>query len=151
MKRLIGPLMAFALIAAACSDSATDSSPDTTATAAVTTTTISETAPATTAPAVATASAPATTEAPAPTTTEAPPAEPAAGDLVSAEPVDAGELNGWRITYLSTGVRGDLVEVSGLVFAPPGMPANSPVVLVGPRNDGRGGCLRTISGTSGRL
>lgn len=128
MKRLFGPLLALALIAAACSDSATDSSPDTTATAAVTTTTISETAPVTTEAAVATTSAPATTEAPAPTTTEASPAEPAAGDLVSAEPVDAGEMNGWRITYLSTGVRGDLVEVSGLVFAPPGMPANSPIV-----------------------
>jgi len=128
MKRLFGPLLALALVAAACSDSATDSSPDTTARAAVTTTTISETAPVTTAAAVATTSAPATTEAPAPITTEAPPAEAAAGDLVSAEPVDAGDLDGWRITYLSTGVRGDLVEVSGMVFAPPGVPANTPIV-----------------------
>ena len=127
MNRLLVPLAALAFVAAACSDAEPDSPPDDAAEAA-TTTTAQTAVPATTAPAVATTEAPASTEAPAPTTTEAPAAEPAAGDLLEAEPVDAGDLDGWRITYLSTGVRGDLVEVSGLVFAPPGVPANSPVV-----------------------
>ncbi len=62
------------------------------------------------------------------TTTAALPPEPAAGDLISSESIDAGGLDGWRITYLSVGVHGDLVPVSGLVFAPPGAPAGSPVV-----------------------
>ncbi|WP_419946464.1 hypothetical protein [Candidatus Poriferisodalis sp.] len=93
--------------------------PVTTVADAVTTTTAQAAAPATTASAVAAIKAPATTHAPASTMTEAPRAEPAAGDLVSDGPVDAGDLDGWRITYLSTGVGGDPVEVSGLVFAPP--------------------------------
>lgn len=122
MNRLFVPLAALAFVAAACSDAEPDSPPATTAAEAAATTAAQPAAPTTTAPAVT------TTEAQAPTTTEAPPAEPAAGDLVSAEPVDAGDLDGWRITYLSTGVGGDLVEVSGLVFAPPGLPANSPIV-----------------------
>ncbi len=128
MKRLFGPLAALALVAAACSDTSTDSSAETTAAEAAATT-IGDVAPTTTAPVAAT-----TTVAPSPTTTAAPPPtttvpdEPAAGDLLSAEAVDAGQLDGWRITYLSTGMRGDLVEVSGLVFAPPGMPANSPII-----------------------
>lgn len=128
MNRLFVPLAALALAAVACSDPEPDSPPAVTAAEAATATTAQSAAPATTAAAVATTEAPATSEAPPPTTTEAPPAEPAAGDLVSAEPVEAGELDGWRITYLSTGVRGDLVEVSGLVFAPPGVPAGSPIV-----------------------
>lgn len=122
MNRLFVLLAALAFVAAACSDAEPSLPPATAAAEAATTTTAQAAAPTTTAPAAA------TTEASAPTTTEAPPAEPAAGDLVSAEPVDAGDLDGWRITYLSTGIGGDLVEVSGLVFAPPGVPAGSPIV-----------------------
>ena len=128
MKRLFGPLAALALVAVACSDTSTDSSAATTAAEAAATT-IADVAPTTTAPVAATTTSPpspATTAAPPPTTTV--PDEPAPGDLLSSEPIDAGQLNGWRITYLSTGMRGDLVEVSGLVFAPPGMPANSPII-----------------------
>jgi len=127
MNRLFVPLAVLAFVAAACSDAEPDPPPDAAAEAA-TTTTAQAAVPATTAPAVTTTEVPATTEAPPATTTEAPAAEPAAGDLLKAEPVDAGNLDGWRITYLSTGVRGDLVEVSGLVFAPPDVPAGSPIV-----------------------
>ena len=127
MRRILALLAVFALVGAACSDADSDPSPE--ATAAPTTSADTDAgAVATSQAPVATEAPAATTEAPAATTTEAPPAEPAAGDLVSAEPIDAGDLDGWRITYLSTGVGGDLVEVSGLVFAPAGIAAGSPIV-----------------------
>ena len=126
MKRALAILLACAVVAAGCSSDEAETSPEATAAPA---TTASDVAAATTqAPAASEAPAATTTEAPSPTTTEAPPAEPVAGDLLSAEPVDADGLEGWRITYLSTGVHGDLVEVSGLVFAPPGVAAGSPIV-----------------------
>jgi pimeloyl-ACP methyl ester carboxylesterase len=59
--------------------------------------------------------APAATPSTTPTTT-AP--EPAPGVLVSSEP----DGNAFRIRYLSTGVRGDLVEVTGAVYVPEGEP-----------------------------
>ncbi|WP_419922431.1 lipase family protein [Candidatus Poriferisodalis sp.] len=121
MRRILVLFLVFALFGAACS-SDTETSADSTA---------AEAAPATTSADSDTTSEPVATTAAAPvvtTTTAAPSAEPAAGDLVSSESIDAGDLDGWRVTYLSTGVHGDLVEVSGLVFAPPGVPAGSPVV-----------------------
>ena len=121
MRRRVALFLVFALFGAACS-SDTETSADSTA---------AEAAPATTSADSDTTSEPVATTAATPvvtTTTAAPPAEPAAGDLVSSESIDAGDLDGWRVTYLSTGVHGDLVEVSGLVFAPPGVPAGTPVV-----------------------
>jgi acetyl esterase/lipase len=47
---------------------------------------------------------------------------PAAGDLVAAHPLGRDVVptgaNGWEIVYRSTGARGDLVEVTGVVYAP---------------------------------
>ncbi|WP_420624663.1 lipase family protein [Candidatus Poriferisodalis sp.] len=126
MKRALAVLLACAVVTAACSSDDTESAPEATAAPA---TTASDSAAATTgAPVVTESSAATTTEAPPPPTTEAQPHEPAAGDLLSAEPVDADGLDGWRVTYLSTGVGGDLVEVSGLVLAPAGIAAGSPIV-----------------------
>ena len=57
------------------------------------------------------------------TTTEsvaAPTDGPAAGDLLSVTEVTVSGLEAWTIRYLSTGVGGELVEVTGLVLAPEG-------------------------------
>ena len=43
---------------------------------------------------------------------------PSPGELIEAVEHDAGDGRSWTIRYLSTGVQGSLVEVSGMVWAP---------------------------------
>ena len=145
-------LLACALLAAACSTStdltAVPAATVPPATVAPVLTSISPTtAPPTSAAPVTTMApttvAPATTAAPttvAPTTM-APPATILAstttmadvpGALLSSEPVDIGDLGvAWRVTYRSTSVAGDPIEVTGTIAAPAGdAPGPRPVLSV---------------------
>ena len=52
----------------------------------------------------------------------------AAGDLIEAAEVTVDGFDAWTVRYLSTGVGGDLVEVTGVVLAPAGGAAGADVV-----------------------
>ncbi|MCP3912415.1 MAG: hypothetical protein GY713_15835 [Actinomycetia bacterium] len=52
----------------------------------------------------------------------------AAGDLIEATEVTIGGLEAWTVRYLSTGIGGDLVEVTGVVLAPEGGASGADVV-----------------------
>jgi len=122
-------LLACALLAAACSTST-----DLTAVPAATV------PPATVAP-VLTSIPPTTAPTTVAPTTTAPPATILAstttmadvpGALLSSEPVDIGDLGvAWRVTYRSTSVAGDPIEVTGTIAAPAGdAPGPRPVLSV---------------------
>jgi pimeloyl-ACP methyl ester carboxylesterase len=59
----------------------------------------------------------------------------AAGDLVAVAKTEVPGVDGWTVRYLSTGVHGDLVEVTGLVLAPEGTSTTGE----GSGGDGSGG------------
>ena len=134
-------LLPGALLAPGCSSFEETVAPGvnttTTTTGAPTTTTAPTTTVASTTTAAAvTTSAPTTTSAqrtttPTTTTTEAPPPD-VPGALLSSEPVDIGDLGvAWRVTYRSTSVAGDPIEVTGTIAAPAGdAPGPRPVLSI---------------------
>ena len=113
-------LLACALLAAACSTST-----DLTAVPAATV------PPATVAP-VLTSIPPTTTAPPATILASTTTMADVPGALLSSEPVDIGDLGvAWRVTYRSTSVAGDPIEVTGTIAAPAGdAPGPRPVLSV---------------------
>ncbi len=144
-RRLFGACALVALLAAGCGGD-DESAADTEVLGATTVATVDGDESA------ATTAAPATT-APPGTTAAAEPAAP--GDLLDAEPIDAGGLDAvaYRVRYASRSVTGDPIEVTGMVIAPDDAAdaADRPVLAVAHGTVGMGdSCAPSANGVDAR-
>lgn len=131
-SRLAALILSAAAVLAACSGS--DAAPDPTTTPPTTSAATSAPAPTTTATGTTVTISPnGATEAPAGNAFYQPPTPlPGAthGDLIWSRPITrlpAG-IVGWQVLYRSENIAGEAIAVSGVVFAPAGAPAGSPVL-----------------------
>ena len=120
-------LLACAVSAAGCS-----SSTGTTAVPAATAVATTTVAPVTTTAVPTTTAAPVTTTVTPSTTVAVQTPFGVPGTLLSTESVDIGDRGvAWRVTYRSTSVAGDPIEVTGIIAAPAGdAPGPRPVLSV---------------------